>query len=72
MKGSRNKPNWILASASPRRNEILAGLGLHFLVDPSGIEEPPRHSKETPPKYAVRLARLKARQVSERHESALS
>jgi septum formation protein len=69
MRGSRNKPKWILASASPRRSELLKGLGLQFLTDPSGIDEPPRNTHESPSKYAVRLARLKAREVAQRHKS---
>ncbi len=71
MRGNERKPGWILASASPRRSEILSGLGLEFLVDPSGIVEPPRRSRESPSAYAVRLARLKAREVSGRHRSGL-
>jgi septum formation protein len=70
-RGSRKKPKWILASASPRRNELLRGLGLHFLTDPSGIEEPSRNPQELPSRYAVRLACLKAREVSQRHPSGL-
>lgn len=71
MRGNRGKPKWILASASPRRNELLSGLGLKFRIDPSGIAEPPRGPHEIPSKYAVRLACLKAREVSARHKSGL-
>ena len=71
MRGNRRKPKWILASASPRRNEILRGLGLEFRIDPSGVVEPARRSRETPSKYAVRLACLKAREASGRHQSGL-
>ncbi|MBN1570391.1 MAG: septum formation protein Maf [Acidobacteria bacterium] len=69
MRGSRTKPKWILASASPRRSEILSGLGLLFVIDPCGLIEPPRRPRETPSNYAVRLARFKAREVSGRHRS---
>jgi septum formation protein len=60
MDGAR----WILASASPRRKEILAGLGLEFVVLPSHVPEPPPRAGERPSSYAVRVARLKARDVS--------
>ena len=71
MKGSRIKPKWILASASPRRKELLSNLGLQFFTESSGIDEPPRLSHETPSRYAVRVAWLKAREVAGRHESGL-
>lgn len=69
MRGNKRKPIWILASASPRRNEILDGLGLQFQIDPSGLAEPARRPHESPSKYAVRLACLKAREASGRHQS---
>lgn len=62
---------WVLASASPRRREILARLGLRFSIDPSGMTEPPRDPAESPAAYAVRVARLKAREVGARHPGAL-
>jgi septum formation protein len=65
----RNELRWSLASASPRRNEILNRLGLRFRVDPSGIREPARKNRETPSQYAVRIACLKAEEVAERHSS---
>ena len=71
MRGRRRKSSWILASASPRRREILSRLGLRFRVDPSGLEEPERNPHETPSRYAVRLACLKARSVARRHTSGL-
>jgi septum formation protein len=71
MRGKERKPKWILASASPRRNEILRGLGLEFRIDPSGIVEPACGPRELPSKYAVRLACLKAKQASRKHKSGL-
>ncbi len=71
MRGKRSKPGWILASASPRRSEILFRLGIPFCVDPSGILEPARKSRETPAEYAVRVARRKAEEVAARHKSGL-
>ena len=55
---------WILASASPRRKELLFRLGVTFQVIPSKAEEVITQSD---PKEAVKhLAMLKAREVSER------
>ncbi len=71
MQVKGNKPKWILASASPRRSEILNRLGMQFHVDPSGIQEPPRKSDEAPVQYAVRVARLKALEAAKRHTSGL-
>ncbi len=62
---------WILASASPRRKMILRRLGVHFSVDPSGIQEPDRISNEKPFRYAIRIARLKAEETAKRHRSGI-
>ncbi len=67
----KKKPRWILASASPRRKEILSRLGLEFLVDPSRSIEPERRAGEDPRRYAMRMARIKAEEVAERHRSGL-
>jgi nucleoside triphosphate pyrophosphatase len=55
----------VLASASPRRRELLAGAGLAFEVEPADVDEslPPG----TDPKAgALRLARAKAEAVARR------
>lgn len=65
------RTDWILASASPRRSEILSSLGLTYRVDPSLMPEPPLNRGETPWEYAVRVARLKAREIGTRHRSGL-
>ncbi len=52
----------ILASASPRRQELLRNAGLDFAVQPSGIAEELRDG-ETPEAHALRLAAEKARAV---------
>lgn len=62
-------PKWILASESPRRREILDRLEIKFGVDPSEICEPESRPGETPSQYAVRIARLKAKEVAKRHTS---
>jgi septum formation protein len=60
----------ILASASPRRQELLAQLGLPFTVSPAAIEE---HSlpDEPPRSYALRMARTKAHTVAQRFPEAI-
>src|SRR5438552_2692137 len=55
----------ILASASPRRAELLRNAGIAFRVEASNIEEA-RESHEAPRAYAERLARDKARVVAQR------
>src|SRR5437899_1144836 len=56
----------ILASASPRRAELLRSAGIEFGVDPAHIAEE-RESGEAPVVFARRLARDKARAVAARH-----
>lgn len=53
----------ILASASPRRAEILRTLRIPFEVRPADIEEIPRRG-ESPADHAVRLAESKALDVA--------
>jgi septum formation protein len=52
----------VLASASPRRRELLAQAGYTFTVAPAHIPEEPRPG-ESPIAYVVRLAREKAEAV---------
>lgn len=59
----------ILASASPRRRELLAGLGLRFEVSTSDVEEA-RAPGEAVEAYVERLAREKADAVARRHPDA--
>jgi septum formation protein len=59
-------PPLILASASPRRLELLAQIGLTpSLIDPADIDETPL-AGETPRLLALRLARAKAAAIAER------
>jgi septum formation protein len=67
----QNHRKWILASASPRRKEILSKLGMNFSVHPSGIEEPNRKAHEKPARYAIRIARLKAMEVAQKRKSGI-
>jgi septum formation protein len=48
-----------LASASPRRQELLRNAGIPFIVQPADIDETPR-SNESPRNCVERLAREKA------------
>jgi septum formation protein len=61
---------FVLASASPRRLELLRQAGLSpDCIDPAGIDETPREG-ELPPAHAMRLASEKARVVISRHPGA--
>ena len=51
--------NFVLASSSPRRRELLAGVGLDFEVIPPQVRESARDG-ETPLDFAKRMAREKA------------
>lgn len=55
----------VLASASPRRAELLRNAGLAFRVEVPNLEEAPEPG-EAPDAYARRLARDKARVVAAR------
>ncbi|HEY0590596.1 MAG TPA: Maf family protein, partial [Thermoanaerobaculia bacterium] len=59
----------ILASSSPRRRELLAGLGLRFDVVTSDVEER-LGAGEAVESYVERLAREKAAAVAARHPEA--
>ena len=60
----------VLASASPRRLELLRQVGLApDRIDAADIDETPRLG-ELPPAHAVRLAEEKARAVTPRHPGA--
>lgn len=55
-------PRLVLASQSPRRRELLAGLGFELDVRPANADETQRPG-ETPAEYVLRVARDKARAV---------
>jgi septum formation protein len=54
----------LLASASPRRSELLRGAGVAFEVRPADVDESAR-AGEPPEQYATRLAREKALRVAQ-------
>ena len=57
--------SFVLASASPRRAELLTAAGFDFDVVPADVEETPR-ANEVPKTYALRVARAKADLVASR------
>jgi septum formation protein len=68
--GGVTMPRLVLASASPRRLELLARLGLvPDAVDPADIDETVRR-KEVPARHVARLAAEKAAAVASRHPGA--
>lgn len=62
-------PRLILASASPRRRELLALLGVSFDVQAADVDESVR-SGELPHVYVERLAREKAQVIAARSPGA--
>lgn len=60
----------ILASASPRRRQLLAQAGVEFEIVESGIDER-REEAESGPDFATRMACEKALAVSKRRPAAL-
>ncbi len=65
------EPPLVLASASPRRVELLRQVGIvPAVVDAADIDESPL-KQELPAEHAARLARAKALCVAARHPGAL-
>ena len=62
----QNKPELILASSSPRRQELLREIGIPFQVHAANINEDQK-PEEGPIAYALRLAREKAEAVAARY-----
>jgi len=60
-------PDIVLASASPRRRELLARVGIRFAVEPSHADEEELPG-ETPEEHVLRLSRSKAQEVARRPE----
>jgi len=63
-------PKMVLASASPRRRELLASVGLEFEVLPVKVDESPDPSL-TPAENVLRLARRKALAAHSRRPQCL-
>ncbi|HET9532937.1 MAG TPA: nucleoside triphosphate pyrophosphatase [Blastocatellia bacterium] len=60
----------ILASASPRRADMLETLGVEFETVPSSVNERP-HANEAPADYIIRLARAKVIDIARKRDSGL-
>lgn len=60
----------VLASASPRRREMLQQLGIRFEVDPANVDETVARG-EKPADYVLRIAQAKAYRVAAKDRSAL-
>ncbi|MGV8081837.1 MAG: Maf family protein [Syntrophales bacterium] len=67
--GIIQKNTLILASASPRRIELLERVGLAFQVLPSGIEEEDR-PEESPEEHVLRLSAAKAETLARKNPDA--
>lgn len=70
MLDGTSPPSIVLASASPRRRELLAGIGLSFVVEPAQFEEAGVDAP-TPEEWVKAVARGKAAEVAARHPDAL-
>ena len=64
-------PRLILASGSPRRRELLTGLGLSFFVRPADVDESIL-AQETPDEHVQRLAAAKSRARTAEDELVLA
>ena len=64
MSATHQAPAIVLASASPRRSELLASIGVKFEVLPAAIDET-RRDDEQPAAYVTRIACEKARRGAE-------
>jgi septum formation protein len=69
--GAPSIPPLVLASASPRRLDLLRQVGLEPAeIDPAEIDETPG-PRELPRAYALRMARAKLAAVAGRHPGAV-
>ena len=64
------KPRIILASASPRRAQLLQQIGVEFEVAPGNVTEMP-HPDEAPPDYITRISRAKVIAAARGFDSGL-
>jgi nucleoside triphosphate pyrophosphatase len=64
------RPRVVLASASPRRRDLLTLIGIPHEVRPADVDESPRDG-ESPSAYVERLAREKATALGDRDAVAI-
>ncbi|MFP4396822.1 MAG: Maf family protein [Desulfonatronovibrio sp.] len=67
----RSQADIVLASASPRRQALLASLGICFQVVPARFKEPPAKPGQTPEEYALRMSGEKAAEIAARKPGSL-
>lgn len=60
----------VLASASPRRRELLTSIGVGFAIDPADVDESVV-GDESAVEYVARVSALKAERVASRHRGAV-
>lgn len=70
MKFIANHPI-VLASQSPRRQELLGSLGMDFKIVPSTKEEPDPAAFQTAMGYVIACAAQKAREVAKKYKEAV-
>ena len=63
-------PVLILASASPRRRELLDQIGIHYRVVVANLDEI-AHENEAPGDYVLRMAREKAGVIMQRETPSI-
>jgi septum formation protein len=69
MTSKESKSRLILASKSPRRRQLLEGIGLKFIVVPASIDES-IEADEDVESVVLRLAEEKAQVVADAHEDS--
>ena len=69
MNAPHDRPRLILASKSPRRNELLEQAGLTFSVIPSDFDES-TVALSDPDSYVITLAESKAVDISQKHPAS--
>lgn len=67
----RSTKDIILASSSPRRQALLASLGICFQVVPARFKEPAPEPGQNPEEYALYMAKQKAMEVAGKKPDAL-
>ena len=68
--GSASVAPVVLASASPRRRELMTSMGVGFIIDPADVDESVV-GDESAVEYVARVSALKAERVANRHPDAV-
>lgn len=70
MTDSTTQASLVLASASPRRRELLQQIGLSPLIHPADVDETPQPN-ELPEAYVARIAQAKVQAVAKQYPEAV-